>query len=136
MSRNYCNLSALAAAAAACDCTAHTHQNDHGHTVYSIGSENLGAAEFNSYTEAMAWATNRSTYTGADCAEQAGAAIGLDLLDALMAADTQGLRARLIQTATLNLAKLQHPDRAAGGFAVALVNVLEIGLKNLPKAAE
>jgi len=31
------------------------------------------------------------------------------------------------------LGKLEPFDRAAGGFAVALVNVLEVGIANLPK---
>ena len=136
MSRNYCNLSALAAAAAACDCTAHTHQNNQGRTVYSIGSENIGAAEFNSYDEAMAWATNRSTYTAADCSEQAGNALASALLNDLIDADNQALRGALIKAAILNLATLQHHDRAAAGFAVAMVNVLEIGLQHLPKGGK
>ena len=136
MSRNYCNLSALVAAAAACDCTAHTHQDRQGNTVYSIGSEEIGAAEFQTYTEALDWATNRATYTAADCAEQAGNTIANSLLNDLLAADNQALRGALIKAAILNLATLQHHDRAADGFAVGIVNVLETGLNNLQKVAE
>ena len=66
-------------------------------------------------------------------AERAGAAIGGNLLDALLAADNQGQRVALIQSAVLSLATLKHHDRAAGGFAGLLVNVLEIGLQHAPR---
>lgn len=71
--------------------------------------------------------------TAADCAEQAGAEIGNRLLNDLLAADNQGQRIAMLQAAILKLAELQHHDRAAGGFAGALVNTLEVGLENLPK---
>lgn len=66
-------------------------------------------------------------------AEQAGAGIGIDCLNAVLAAKTQGERLRAIQSAVLDLQRLAHPRRAAGGFAGAVVNVLEIGIANLPK---
>ena len=72
-------------------------------------------------------------FTAADCSEQAGNTIASALLNDLLAADSQALRGALIRSAIVNLATLQHHDRAAAGFAVGLVNVLEIGLKNLPK---
>jgi len=68
-------------------------------------------------------------------AEQAGAGIGIDCLNAVLAGKTQGERLRAIQSAVLDLQRLAHPKRAAGGFAGVLVNTLEIGLKNLPKVA-
>jgi hypothetical protein len=68
-----------------------------------------------------------------DLAEQAGGGIGLDLLNAILAAKNQGERSIEIQSAILKLQALPHPRRAAGGFAVALVNVLEVGIANLPK---
>jgi hypothetical protein len=71
--------------------------------------------------------------TAANCSEQAGNTIASALLNDLLAADNQALRGALIKAAILNLATLQHHDRAAAGFALALVNVLETGLKNLPK---
>lgn len=73
---------------------------------------------------------NRQTVTASpeDLAEQAGAGIGLDCLNAILAAETQGERLREIQSAILKLQALPHPRCAAGGFAVALVNVLERGL--------
>jgi hypothetical protein len=74
------------------------------------------------------------THTAADCAEQAGSMIGNRLLNDLLATDNQGTRIAMLQAAILKLAELQHHDRAAGGFAVALVNTLEIGLENLPKS--
>lgn len=61
-------------------------------------------------------------------AEQAGAGFGIDCLNAILAAKTQGERGMAIQSAVLDLQRLAHPKRAAGGFAVALVNVLERGL--------
>ena len=61
-------------------------------------------------------------------AEQAGAGIGIDCLNAVLAGTTQGKRVRAIQSAVLDLQRLTHPRRAAAGFSVALVNVLERGL--------
>ena len=61
-------------------------------------------------------------------AEQAGAGIGIDCLNAVLAGTTQGKRVRAIQSAVLDLQRLAHPRRAAAGFSVALVNVLERGL--------
>ncbi len=75
-------------------------------------------------------------FTAADCSEQAGNTLANSLLNDLLAADSQALRVALIQSAILDLATLQHHDRAVAGFAVALVNVIEVGLKNLPKVAE
>lgn len=62
-------------------------------------------------------------------AEQAGAGIGIDCLNAVLAGSTQGERLRAIQSAVLDLQRLAHPERAAGGFAGVLVNVLERGLE-------
>lgn len=66
--------------------------------------------------------------TTAQLAEQAGSAIGSDCLNDMLAAKTQSLCTATLQTALLDLQRLPHPKRAAGGFAVALVNVLERGL--------
>lgn len=65
-------------------------------------------------------------------AEEAGSGIGVDCLNAILAAKSQGERMRAIQSAVLDLQRLPHPKRAAGGFAGVLVNVLEIGVANLP----
>ncbi len=73
--------------------------------------------------------------TAADCAEQTGNTIANALLNDLLAADNQALRGALIKAAILNLATPQHHDRAAAGFAVGIVSVIETGLKNLPKVA-
>ena len=62
-------------------------------------------------------------------AEQAGAGIGLDCLNVILAAEIQGERIRAIQSAVLELQRLAHPERAAGGFSGVLVNVLERGLE-------
>ena len=66
---------------------------------------------------------------GGNLAEQAGSGIGIDCLNAILTAKTQGERMRAVQSAVLDLQRLQHPKRAAGGFSVALVNVLERGLE-------
>jgi hypothetical protein len=81
-------------------------------------------------------ALSECEFTAADFSEQAGNTIANSLLNDLLAADNQALRGALIKAAILNLATLQHHDRAAGGFAVAMVSVIETGLKNLPKVAE
>ena len=77
-----------------------------------------------------------TTYTAADCAEQAGHAIATDCLNDILNAPSQAVSTAALQTALLDLQRLPHPKRAAGGFALALVNVLEVGLKNLPKGGE
>ena len=61
-------------------------------------------------------------------AEQAGAGIGIDCLNAVLTEATQGERVRAIQSAVLDLQRLAHPRRAAAGFSMTLVNVLERGL--------
>ena len=61
-------------------------------------------------------------------AEQAGAGIGIDCLNAVLTGATQGKRVRAIQSAVLDLQRLAHPRRAAAGFSGVLVNVLERGL--------
>ena len=126
MSRIYFNLSELAAAAKANDCTVHLHQDDQGRNVFSVGNSNTGAREFTDYSGALA-------YTAADCAEQAGHAIGANCLDAILAGRSQAEAVTVLQAALTDLQALDHPDRAAGGFAVAMVNVIEIGLQHLPK---
>jgi len=58
MSRQYFNLSALAAVAKAHDCTVHLHQDEHGKSVFSVGNSDTGAAEYSTYSEAMAFASD------------------------------------------------------------------------------
>lgn len=68
------------------------------------------------------------TYTAADCAEQAGSAIASNCLDGILASKTQAEAMAILQTALLDLQRFPYQDRAAGGFAVMLVNVIELGL--------
>ena len=70
---------------------------------------------------------SRTTYT-ANCAEQAGSAIATNCLNAILNATSQAESVAALQTALLDLQRLPHPKRAAGGFAVALVAVLERGV--------
>lgn len=68
--------------------------------------------------------------------ERAGAAIGFDLIDELFAlrGKPQAKAFRALYKKLLALSKLEHFDSAAGGFAGAVVNVLEVGITNLPKS--
>ena len=62
-----------------------------------------------------------------DLAEQAGAVIGMELLNGLLSTTTQAEALRRLHAA---LVDLDHP-RTAGGFAVVLVDVLMRGLRSL-----
>lgn len=77
----------------------------------------------------------RALITERDTAEQAGAAMGLDLINELLAvqSEPQAEAFRAIRDKLYALSKLEQFDAAAGGFAGAVVNVLEIGIANLPK---
>ena len=63
-------------------------------------------------------------------AEKFGALIGLKLLDDLVRAQDQAARFALLQSALQDLH--DAPAAAASGFAVRIVNVLEVGLQHLP----
>ncbi len=67
--------------------------------------------------------------------ERDGAELGHDLVQELYErrGRPQAGAFRAVRSALLALTKLEHPDSAAGGFAGAVVNVLEIGMLNLPK---
>lgn len=73
-----------------------------------------------------------------DAAERAGSALGHDLLNELLAlrGRSQAEAFQVLHDKLRALRKLEHFDRAAGGFAVALVDVLEVGIANLPKFGE
>ena len=70
----------------------------------------------------------------ADTTERAGAELGHALLAELLAlrGSTQADALRHVHDKLQALGKLEHFDRAAGGFAVALVPVLVLGVANLP----
>ena len=67
--------------------------------------------------------------------ERAGAVMGSELVDELFAlrGRPQAQAFRALHDKLLALSKLEHFDSAAGGFAGAIVNVLEVGIANLPK---
>ena len=67
--------------------------------------------------------------------ERDGAELGHDLVQELLELRgcPQGESFRAVRSALRALTKLEHPDSAAGGFAGQVVNVLEIGMLNLPK---
>lgn len=70
--------------------------------------------------------------------ERAGAVMGYDLLDELLAlrGRPQAEVLRAVHDKLFALSKLEHADSAAGGFAAAIVSVLEVGIANLPKFEE
>lgn len=71
-------------------------------------------------------------------AEHAGATLGDDLMQELFAlrGQPQATAFCAVHAKLRALCKLQpHPDSAAGGFAAMVVNVLELGIANLPKSA-
>ena len=71
---------------------------------------------------------SRTTYTAADCAEQAGNTIASNCLNDILNAPSQAVSMAALQTALLDLQRLPHPKRAAGGFAVGLIAYLERGM--------
>ena len=79
-----------------------------------------------------------ATTTAQEESERAGAALGTDLVKALFALcgrpEYEAFRA--VNEALRALVKLEHGDSAAGGFAVAIVNLLELGTANLPRCDE
>ena len=56
----YDDLSALVEAARKQDCSVHLHVNDQGRNVFSVGNSNIGAREFSTYAEALAWVDARA----------------------------------------------------------------------------
>ena len=69
-----------------------------------------------------------------DTSERAGAAMGLELINELLAVrgEPQAEAFRAIHDKLCALSKLEQFDAAAGGFAGAVVNVLQIGVANIP----
>ena len=74
----------------------------------------------------------------ADTTERAGAELGHALLAELLAlrGHPQSEACRAVRDKLNALSKLGHFDSAAGGFAAVIVNVLEVGIANLPKFGE
>jgi len=66
--------------------------------------------------------------------ERAGAVMGNDLINELLAVrgEPQAEAFRAIHDKLYALSKLEQFDAAAGGFAGAVVNVLQIGVANIP----
>jgi hypothetical protein len=136
MTTKYLSMTDLATAAKAKDCAVHMHLDDKGRPVFSVGSEDIGAREFSCYFDALEYVSDPLAYTEGDCAEEAGAMIAQSALDDMLTAISQGVSVAVLHKALVDLQRLTHPTPAAAGFAVALMNTLEVGLKNLPKAAK
>ena len=103
--------------------------DDNGKTV-SLPIGRLGLVELGNDLLALA-AEQEEKFTS----ERAGAGMGFDLINELLAVrgKPQAEAFRAIHDKLYALSKLEHFDSAAGGFAGAVVNVLEIGVANLPK---
>lgn len=98
----------------------------------------MSAATYAHYVAAMSAALFGRT-TGAkrqQLYERAGAGLGADLVQELFAlrGRPQGEALRAVHDKLHALSKLKDADSAAGGFAAAIVNVLEVGIANLPKS--
>ncbi len=67
--------------------------------------------------------------------EAEGAELGANLVQTLIDLRYQGQAAAFcaLRQALMELAEMEHPTHAIGGFAGQIVNVLEIGIDNLPK---
>ena len=63
--------------------------------------------------------------------EQFGSAAAIDCINELLLTDSVSERVDTIQNAILSLQNAAHPERAAGGFAVVMENVIERGLESL-----
>ena len=79
-----------------------------------------------------------ATTAAQDESERAGAVLGSDLMQELfeLRGRPQAETFRAVHDKLHALAKLEHADSAAGGFAGAVVNVLELGIANLPQFKE
>jgi len=98
----------------------------------------MSATTYAHYVSAMC-AALRGGVTGANrkqLYERTGAAMGAALLDELLALRDrpQAEALRAVHHKLRELSKLQDADSAAAGFAAAIVNVLEVGIANLPKS--
>lgn len=112
---------------------------DSGGQTASVPIGEIGLAELGERMVSI----GRALTTGRGTAEQeekftserAGAVMGHDLINELLAVrgKPQCEAFRAIHDKLYALSKLEQFDSAAGGFAGAIVNVLEVGIANLPK---
>lgn len=127
MSRQYFDMTKLVDVATAQECIVHIHIDEQGHPVFSVGNQLKGAVEFTNYRVAMETLSNRKL-TADDCAERDGAELADGCLESIRKASSQAERVNALQAALLGLQRLPHPEHAAGGFAVAMVAFIEVGL--------
>lgn len=66
-----------------------------------------------------------ATFTAANCAAQAGAAIAENCLNSMFDLNDQTDRANLLAAALIGLSTLAHHEHAAAGFAGAMVAMVE-----------
>lgn len=73
-------------------------------------------------------------YQTAEHAESVGHSIGQTLVESLLRSTSQAEALRHLITSIQILFEIEHHQESAiGGFSVALVNVLEVGVANLPR---
>ena len=73
-------------------------------------------------------ALSKCEFTSPLDAEVAGNTIAANALNDILNAPSQAVSMAALQTALLDLQRLPHPKRAAGGFAVGLIAYLERGM--------
>ena len=100
-----------------------TIMNDDGKSV-SVPVGEVGLTELGERMISI----GQALMTGRGIAEQAGHELATDALDDCLMADNRAERFDILRGALQRLAELQHHDRAAGGFAAALLDVVEDGL--------
>ncbi len=73
-------------------------------------------------------------YPTAEHAESVGNSIGQTLVESLLRSTSQAEALRHLIASIQILFEIEHHQESAiGGFSVALVNVLEVGVANLPR---
>ena len=77
----------------------------------------------------------RALGAAANESEQAGSELGTELVQELVSLRGRP-QAEALSAVHDALLALVNTERACGGFAAALVNVLEVGVANLPKKSE
>ena len=77
----------------------------------------------------------RAVAAAQDASEEVGAQLGLDLVQELyeLRGCPQAESFKVLHRALLELAKLEYPESACGGFSATVTSALQIGIANLPK---
>jgi hypothetical protein len=98
----------------------------------SVPVSQNGLREMGEYLIAL----SKCEHTAADYDEQAGITIANALLRELLDNNHRVVRSAHIESSIRKLLTIKHHECAIHGFAKAMVNVIEVGLKNMPRDAE